>query len=114
MAKKYPTELEQLITDYNNDNAYIRRQMFKWLEPREKIVRKLPSKSDMEEMEAKKDNESKAEEKKEMSPVLQVMKAVTDRALNPKHKKVPKDVKTKSEKQEPGSRAKKSSQLAKG
>lgn len=41
---------------------------------------------------------------KHMSPVRQVMKAVTSLALNPPKRKVPKHVKTKGENQEPGSK----------
>lgn len=51
---------------------------------------------------------------KEMSPIRQVMKAITNLALNPKQKKVKKDVKTKGENQEPGDRSSSESQSAQG
>lgn len=51
---------------------------------------------------------------KDMSPVRQVMKAVTKYALNPKQKKVKKDVKSKGELQEPGEGADSESQSAQG
>lgn len=85
-------------------------------------MRKLPNKNDMKKMEgspeeeasespAKEASEQKA---KKMSPVLQVMKAVTDHALKPKKKNVKKNVKTKGERQEPGDRANKGTESAQG
>jgi hypothetical protein len=57
---------------------------------------------------------SNSSSSKDMSPIRQIMKAVTDHALNPKKKKVAKNVKTKGEAHPPGARASSATQSAKG
>lgn len=115
--KQRPTELEQLISDYNRDNRQIAQIKFRWLPPKEdKMAKqlqkhKLPNRSEMSTADAEADqfqgddhknkpssdsllvpdvNPVKKGGKPPMSPIRQVMKAVTDLALNPKRKKSPK------------------------
>lgn len=73
---------------------------FKWLTPKEKLMRKLPKASEIKAMEE--------------SPIKKVMRAVTAHAINPKRKKVSKTTASKGERQEPGERADKLTESAKG
>jgi hypothetical protein len=36
-------EIEKLVKDYNKDNAYIRRQKYKWLDPKPRIKNEQPT-----------------------------------------------------------------------
>lgn len=116
MTKVRPTEWEQLISDYNRDNQYIKFQKRKWREPKGKIMKQkqrgaesnddsaVDQANDKLTKQPKSNNKladpsivmpkKKAGGKPPMSPIMQVMKAVTAAAINPKRKKAPKqDVK---------------------
>ncbi len=83
MSKIRPTDLERLIEDYHRDHAYIAKQKFHWIEPKERAMRKLPKKSEIEEMD-------------KMSTARKIMKAVTDRVVKGP-KRTPKAARPKNE-----------------
>lgn len=117
--KHRPTEFEQLIADYNRDNRQIADTKYRWLPPKERYMakqlqgHKLPNRSEMATADAEADQFQGGDHKNKpssdsllvpdvnpkkkaaggkppMSPILQIMKAVTEQALNPKRKKAPK------------------------
>ncbi len=112
MTKIRPTEWEQLISDYNHDNQFIKFQKRKWLPPKKRKTMKqkqfgaesnddsaVDQANDKLTKQPKSNNKladpsivlpkKKAGGKPPMSPIMQVMKAVTAAAINPKQKKAP-------------------------
>lgn len=51
--RKRPSEIEQLISDYNKDNRYIARQAMHWCTPRKKEVCPVPAVSNLEQLKQK-------------------------------------------------------------
>ena len=108
------TEWEKLIADYNRQNQFIKYQKRKWLPPKRRIRKPMKQKqfgaesnddsavdqaNDKLTKQPKSNNKladpsivmpkKKAGGKPPMSPIMQVMKAVTAAAINPKKKKAP-------------------------
>lgn len=110
MSKIRPTEWEQLIADYNHDNQYIKSQKRHWLPPKGNMKQKQfgaesPDDGAVDQAVTKKNKPSNNNpidpdavlpkkkgaggKKATLSPVMQIMKAVTASAINPPKKKAP-------------------------